>query len=48
LTARHAFDPCRFAILLIGGNTSGDGRWQDTQITQAVLTLNELRHVRGL
>jgi len=25
----YAFDPRRTAILLIGGNKSGDGRWYD-------------------
>jgi hypothetical protein len=28
----YAFDPRRFAILLIGGDKTGDGRWYETQV----------------
>ena len=28
----YAFDPRRFAILLIGGDRTGDGRWYETQV----------------
>lgn len=31
----YAFDPRRTAILLIGGNKSGDDRWYDTHIPVA-------------
>ncbi len=28
----YAFDPRRCAILLIGGDKTGDGRWYETQV----------------
>jgi hypothetical protein len=31
----YAFDPCRAAILLIGGEKSGDDRWYDIHISVA-------------
>ncbi len=32
---RHAFDPRRSAILLIGGDKTGDDRWYDTNVPVA-------------
>jgi hypothetical protein len=31
----YAFDPKRNAILLLGGNKTGDDRWYDTQVPKA-------------
>ena len=31
----YAFDPKRNAILLLGGNKSGDDRWYDTHVPKA-------------
>jgi hypothetical protein len=31
----YAFDPRRTAILLLGGNKGGDGRWYETYVPQA-------------
>ena len=31
----YAFDPRRCAILLIGGDKTGDGRWYDTHVPLA-------------
>jgi hypothetical protein len=43
----YAFDPRRSAILLIGGDKTGDGRWYDTHIPIADhlydVHLNELK-----
>lgn len=35
LRTLYAFDPRRSAILLIGGDKTGDGRWYDTHIPVA-------------
>lgn len=31
----YAFDPRRMAILLLGGNKTGDDRWYETQVPKA-------------
>lgn len=35
LRTLYAFDPCRSAILLIGGDKTGDDRWYDVNIPVA-------------
>ena len=35
LRTLYAFDPRRTAILLIGGDKTGDGRWYETNVPKA-------------
>ena len=35
LRTLYAFDPRRYAILLIGGDKTGDNRWYEVHITLA-------------
>lgn len=42
----YAFDPRRIAILLIGGNKAGDGRWYDRMIPIADRLYDE--HLKSL
>jgi hypothetical protein len=39
LRTLYAFDPRRLAILLIGGDKTGDDRWYDVHVPIAVPTL---------
>jgi hypothetical protein len=47
LRTLYAFDPRRSAILLIGGNKTGDDRWYDTHVPVADRLYDEhLEHLR--
>jgi hypothetical protein len=44
----YAFDPERMAILLIGGNKTGDGRWYDKFVPVADrLYMEHLKELKG-
>jgi len=42
----YAFDPCRSAILLLGGDKTGDDRWYDIHIPIADRLYDE--HLKAL
>jgi hypothetical protein len=42
----YAFDPLRLALLLIGGDKTGDGRWYEKAIPQADVIYSE--HLKEL
>jgi hypothetical protein len=41
LRTLYAFDPRRMAVLLIGGDKTGDDRWYETQVPNADQLYNE-------
>jgi hypothetical protein len=42
----YAFDPRRVALLLLGGDKTGDKRWYDRVVTEADRLYSE--HIRAL
>jgi hypothetical protein len=42
----YAFDPLRIALLLIGGDKTGDDRWYDVYVPKADRLYDE--HIAGL
>ena len=52
LRTLYAFDPLRTAILLVGGDKTGDERWYERYVTLADQIydkhLTELRRERGI